>query len=79
MRKFPIRSLDRKTHDIPIGETVFSKTVGAKPEFWGIVTHHGIGSHGPYYHVRDFADGTEWHRGKSEIVTQEAHALLVAA
>lgn len=64
-------TLRERKHTIAIGMTVFSEKVGVKAEFWGRVTHHGSGSNGPYYHVQDFADGTEWHRTRSEITTQD--------
>lgn len=51
---------------IDVGTTVYSEAVGTKPAFWGRVTFVGLS----HFHVRDFADGTEWHRTWKEITAE---------
>ena len=47
---------------IPVGTRVWSKTIGSKQEFWGVITAHFKGA----YHVQD-EDGNGWHRERGEI------------
>lgn len=52
------------------GDTVYSKPDGARKGFWGRVTLRGPN----HYHVMNFADGTQWHRVRADLLTESEYA-----